>query len=96
LDAAEPVFHRFVANGVKRFGNSGGWGISILVVAHGAVSCLNDVRGRSEIEYVRIANVQIENFVSLLLDLIGEADKVANGVSEIVQALGGSDSAGLS
>ena len=53
------------------------------------------MRGRSEVKNVGIANVQVKDFMSLLLDLIGQANQVADGVTQVVQALGWSDFADL-
>jgi hypothetical protein len=51
---------------------------------------------RCEIKNVGIANVQVQNFVALPLDIVGQANHVTNCVTEIVESLGGGDFAGLS
>ena len=50
---------------------------------------------RSEIKNVGIANVQVENLVSLALNLVSEADEITNCITQIFQTLSGSDFAGL-
>ena len=53
------------------------------------------MRGRREIKYIGIANVQIKNFVTLLFDLIRQANQVADGIAQVIEALGRGDFAGL-
>ena len=51
--------------------------------------------GSLEIEVERVADVERENFVSLLDDFVGHAGQVANGVADIVETLGSGDLVGL-
>src|SRR4029077_17268714 len=69
------------ANRFERFRNAGRRRVAILAIAHGFVGGFNDVGRRLEIEVERVADVEWENFVSLLCDFVGYAGEVANGVA---------------
>ena len=83
------------ANRFERLRNAGRWRVAVLAVAHGFVGGFNDVRRSLEIEVERVADVQWQNFVSLLDDFVGDAGQVANGVADVIEAGGGGDFAGL-
>ena len=85
----------FASNRLERFWNAGRWRVAVLAVAHGFVGGFDDVRRSLEIEVERVADVQRQNFVSLLDDFVSDAGQVANGVADVVEALGGGDLAGL-
>jgi hypothetical protein len=53
------------------------------------------MRRRREIKNIRIANIQIKNFVSLPLDFISQADEITNGIAQVLEALSGGDFASL-
>ena len=83
------------ANCFERFRNAGRRRVSVLAVAHRFVGGFDDVRRSLEIEVERIADVQRQNFVSLLNDFVSYAGQIANGVANIVESGGGGDFAGL-
>ena len=85
----------FSANGFERSGNAVGGGVSVFAVAHGLRDRVDDVRRCLEIENVRVADIEGENFMSLLDDFIGDAGQVADGVADIFEARGWCDFAGL-
>src|SRR5205085_11295613 len=81
LRAGDPRSDGLPANGLKRFRDSLRGRVAILVIAHRAIRSFDYVRRRGEIKDVGIANVEIQNFVPLPLDLIGKADQVTDGIA---------------
>ena len=53
------------------------------------------VGGCLEVKVERVADVERQNFVSLLCDLVGDAGQVANGVADVFEAGGRGDFAKL-
>ena len=70
--------------------------VAILAVAHGFVYRFDDVRRGFEIEAQGVADIQREDFVALLRDFISYRCKVANGITNVIEAGSGTDLAGLS
>src|SRR5207248_9487490 len=95
LQRGAPVLSGLAACCFQRFGNTRRRRVTILVVAHGTMRSLNHVRWRGEIKNIWVANIQIQNFMTLSLNFIAGADEVADRITQIVEALSWSDFAGL-
>jgi len=87
--------YRLTTNGIESFSNARRRRISVLAVAHGFVNGVDNVRRSLEIKVERVADIQGQNFVSLLDDLVSDTRQVANGVADVVETFGCADFAGL-
>ena len=62
--------------------------ISVEACAHGPFGGVDQVHGRGKVEFSGIADVEVENLVTLVCNLIGNDSEVANGIAYVGHAAG--------
>ena len=90
-----PLRVGFAANGFEGFRDAGRRGVAVLAIPHRLVDGFDQMRRSLEIKNVGIADVEGQNLVALPRDFVGHRRQVADGVADVVEALGGGDFADL-
>ena len=89
LDFAKAVALGLMANGFDGGLDAERLGIAVMAIDHGLQHRFDHVRRGVKVELTGIADVEVENLVTLAGDFVGGNGQIANGVAHVRHAAGG-------